>query len=72
MPGAVPEISVQELKRKLDAHDNLVLLDVREPNEYKTARIDGAKLIPLGEFPARLDPGLVRYDSMLLGSLSRA
>src|SRR5450755_265516 len=52
---AVPEISVQELKGKLDTREELLLLDVREPNEYEIARIDGAKLIPLGEFPARMD-----------------
>ena len=35
------------------------LLDVREPGEYKTAHIPGAKLIPLSELPDRmgeLDP----------------
>ncbi len=46
---------MQELKRKLDAREGFELLDVREPNEYKIARINGAKLIPLGEFPARID-----------------
>ncbi len=30
------------------------LLDVREPEEYETARIEGAVLIPLGELPGRL------------------
>ncbi|MDQ2918596.1 MAG: ThiF family adenylyltransferase, partial [Verrucomicrobiota bacterium] len=52
---AVPEISVQELKRKLDSREDVQLIDVREPNEYEIARIDGAKLIPLGEFPQRLE-----------------
>ncbi len=54
IPAAVPEISVRELKRKLEAHAPFLLLDVREPNEYEIARIVGAKLIPLGELPARL------------------
>jgi len=30
------------------------LLDVREPGEYKTAHIPGAKLIPLSELPDRM------------------
>jgi adenylyltransferase/sulfurtransferase len=51
---AVPEISVMELKRKLDAREALQLIDVREPYEYEIARIAGAKLIPLGELPERL------------------
>jgi adenylyltransferase/sulfurtransferase len=47
------EISVSELKRRRDAHESLVLLDVREPDEIATASIDGAMLIPMGEIPAR-------------------
>jgi adenylyltransferase/sulfurtransferase len=53
------EISVIELKEKLDRGDNFVLIDVREPHEYKICSIPGSKLIPLGEFPrhvAELDP----------------
>jgi molybdopterin/thiamine biosynthesis adenylyltransferase/rhodanese-related sulfurtransferase len=50
----VPEISVQELKRQLDARELVELIDVREPFEYEIARIDGAKLMPLGELPQRL------------------
>ena len=45
---------MQELKRKLDAHEPLTLIDVREAYEYEIARIEGAKLIPLGELPARI------------------
>ncbi len=55
MRNEVPEISVQELKRKLDAGESVELVDVREPFEYEIARIDGAKLIPLGELSQRLD-----------------
>jgi sulfur-carrier protein adenylyltransferase/sulfurtransferase len=32
-----------------------VLIDVREPHEYKICSIPGAKLIPLGEFPKHVD-----------------
>jgi molybdopterin/thiamine biosynthesis adenylyltransferase/rhodanese-related sulfurtransferase/molybdopterin converting factor small subunit len=45
------DIDVIELKEKLDRKDNFVLIDVREPHEYKICNIPGAKLIPLGEFP---------------------
>jgi sulfur-carrier protein adenylyltransferase/sulfurtransferase len=45
------DISVVELKEKLDRGDKFVLIDVREPHEYKICNIPGAKLIPLGEFP---------------------
>jgi adenylyltransferase/sulfurtransferase len=53
--ASVPTISVQELKGKMDAHDAFELIDVREPFEFEIARIDGAKLIPLGEIPERAD-----------------
>ena len=49
------EIDVIELKEKLDRGDNFVLIDVREPHEYKICSIPGSKLIPLGEFPKHVD-----------------
>ena len=49
----VPEISVQELKKRLDNGGDVSVLDVREPHEYEVANI-GARLIPLGELPERL------------------
>jgi sulfur-carrier protein adenylyltransferase/sulfurtransferase len=52
--GAVPSVSVQELKRKMDAREPLTLVDVREPWEYDIAQITGSRLIPLGELEERL------------------
>jgi len=53
--GSVPAVSVQELKRKMDASEAFELVDVREPFEFEIARIDGAKLIPLSEIAERAD-----------------
>lgn len=50
----VPEISVHELKERLESDDDLLLLDVRQPDEYEIANLDG-ELIPLGELPERLN-----------------
>ncbi len=50
----VPEISVEDLKAKLDRKESFTLLDVREPREYETAKIEGSTLIPLGTLPRRL------------------
>lgn len=41
-------ISVEELKSRMDAGEKINLLDVREPYEYAEFNI-GAKLIPLGK-----------------------
>jgi sulfur-carrier protein adenylyltransferase/sulfurtransferase len=51
----IPTMSAQELKQKMDARESFELIDVREPFEYEIARIDGAKLIPLGEVPERMN-----------------
>jgi rhodanese-related sulfurtransferase len=55
------EISASELASKLadGKSAELILLDVREPWEFATAKIEGSTLIPMGEIPARvqeLDP----------------
>jgi sulfur-carrier protein adenylyltransferase/sulfurtransferase len=47
---AIAEMSVQDLKQLMDSgENNFVLLDVRNPNEYEIAKIDGSVLIPLSE-----------------------
>ncbi len=51
---SAPEISVAELKAKLDRKDRFILLDVREPKEYAIAKIGGSVLIPLAALPGRL------------------
>src|SRR5271165_1532116 len=48
------DIDPVEVKAKIDSGDNFVLIDVREPNEYKICNIPTAKLIPLGDLPKRL------------------
>jgi glyoxylase-like metal-dependent hydrolase (beta-lactamase superfamily II)/rhodanese-related sulfurtransferase len=52
------QITVEQLKAKLDKGEKPFILDVREPAEYKAANIGGT-LIPLAEIPKRygeLDP----------------
>lgn len=43
------EISVEELKQKIDSGEKINLIDCREPHEYEEANL-GAQLIPLGKF----------------------
>ena len=49
------DVTADEVQGELDAGKELVLLDVRDPHEYEITHIDGAKFIPLGELPARLN-----------------
>jgi adenylyltransferase/sulfurtransferase len=50
----IEEISATELKRRLDAGEDIQLIDVRQPDENAFAKIEGAKLIPLGEIIRRM------------------
>src|SRR5277367_6452554 len=51
--GDLSEISVEELKKKLDAKEDIFVLDVREPHEYQICNLNGY-LIPLGDLPKRV------------------
>ncbi|MGJ8677161.1 MAG: molybdopterin-synthase adenylyltransferase MoeB [Akkermansiaceae bacterium] len=48
------ELSVQELKAKLDQGLNGILIDVRETWEHDVINIPSARLVPLNTFPAIL------------------
>lgn len=54
------EITPEEVKTKLEQGEEFTLLDVREPWEFETAHMAGAKLLPMGDVPSRahqeLDP----------------
>ena len=50
----IEEISATDLKRRLDAGENIQLIDVRQPEEWAFAKIEGSKLIPLGEIMRRM------------------
>ena len=53
MKNGIPQITVKELKRRIDAGEDVQLIDVREPYEYQIAQI-GGKLIPQNDVPQRL------------------
>jgi sulfur-carrier protein adenylyltransferase/sulfurtransferase len=47
------DTTVEELKRSLDRHEDVFILDVRNPEEFQICRIPGSKLLPLPELPQR-------------------
>jgi TusA-related sulfurtransferase/rhodanese-related sulfurtransferase len=49
----IPEISLESFKEKVEANENLTILDVRELDEYEEGHISGAIHIPLGEVEKR-------------------
>lgn len=50
----VTSISAAEAQKRLDGRPKPFLLDVRQPEEFRSGHIPGARLIPLGELLARL------------------
>lgn len=53
------EMTVQDLKRRMDAGEPLTIVDVRNPEEFQICRIPGSQLLPLPELNRRfreLDP----------------
>jgi len=64
-PHGVPVISVRELKAKIDRKEPFTLIDVREQYEYEMARIEGSRLMPLGELETRMDE-LPRQGTLVL------
>jgi rhodanese-related sulfurtransferase len=48
------EAGPQDIQRRIDAGEHLVLIDVREPEEFAITRIEGATLIPMRDIPANL------------------
>jgi len=51
--NGIPQLTVKELKRRIDAGEDVQLIDVREPYEFQIAQI-GGKLIPQNDVPNRL------------------
>lgn len=48
------DITVEELKSRMDNEENIFIIDVREPYEYEEYNI-GAELIPLGSLMNAID-----------------
>ena len=65
MAGMEEEISVEELKQKMDGKEDFVLLDVREEDEHAQAHIEGSVLVPLSQLPSKIEElKKYGYDSM--------
>jgi rhodanese-related sulfurtransferase len=58
-------VSPAELKSRLDGGESLVLIDVREPNEWAQGVIPGAHPVPRGVLEPQVD-GKVPYDATVV------
>jgi adenylyltransferase/sulfurtransferase len=53
--GPVRQATARQIKEMLDEGRKVTLLDVREPQEWDITHIEGAKNIPLGSIPERMN-----------------
>ncbi len=60
------EITVEAVKQKIEQGETFTLLDVREPWEFETASIAGAKLLPMGDVPSRANQELDPDDHIVV------
>ncbi|BCB95591.1 sulfurtransferase [Dissulfurispira thermophila] len=77
MPSRVYRISPDEARRLFEKNRDILLLDVRQPEEYKNGHIPGAVLLPLPELPDRLGElnvrnGIITYCRLGRRSLAAA
>jgi len=47
-------MNIEDAKARIDGSERLFVLDVRQPDEFRSGHIAGAKLIPLKELGSRL------------------
>jgi len=66
--SCITEISPEELKAKLDAKVDLLLVDVRESSEFEHGRIPGAHLVPRGIIEAAADTSYPKHYPPLSGA----
>ncbi len=69
--SCITEISPEELKAKLDAKEDFLLVDVREPAEFEHGHIGGAHLVPRGIIEAAADTGYPKHYPPLSGARNR-
>lgn len=66
--SCIAEITPAELKAKLDATEDLLLVDVREASEFEHAHIGGAHLVPRGIIEAAADTSYTKHYPPLSGA----
>lgn len=69
--SCITEITPQELKAKLDAKEDFVLIDVREAAEFEHGHIGGAHLVPRGIIEAAADTSYPKHYPPLSGARDR-
>jgi rhodanese-related sulfurtransferase len=62
----VPEVAPADLQSRLSGGEQIVLIDVREPEEFARGKIPGAHTIPRGLLEMQVDGRLPREATVVL------
>ena len=62
----IPEVAPAQLQTRLDSGEQIVLIDVREPDEFARGKIPGAYTIPRGVLEMQVDGRLPRESTVVL------
>jgi rhodanese-related sulfurtransferase len=62
----IPEVAPAALKTRLDGGEQIVVIDVREPDEFAKGKIPGAFTIPRGVLEMQVDGRLPRESTVVL------
>jgi rhodanese-related sulfurtransferase len=62
----IPEVTPADLQSRLQGGEQIVLIDVREPDEFARGKIPGAYTIPRGVLEGQVDGRLPREATVVL------
>jgi molybdopterin/thiamine biosynthesis adenylyltransferase/rhodanese-related sulfurtransferase len=62
----VPEMNAVELKKRLDAGENIRIIDVRQPHELNIGKLPGTKAIPYGQVVRRMEELDAASDTVIV------
>ncbi len=61
----VPQVTVDEVKRVVDEHDDVILLDVRSEQEYAQGKIEGSINVPIDELAQKVPTSIPDKDAKI-------
>ena len=64
--ATVASVSAKEVHQKIEAGEPIVILDVREPDEWENGYIEGAVLLSRGRIEARLEEMVPDKDCLIV------
>ncbi len=64
--AAVASVSAREVHEKREAGEPIVILDVREPDEWEQGVIEGAVLLSRGRIESRLEELVPDKDALIV------